>query len=396
MRGLRVRIVIFKLQSKLQSNLQKTHHFYPVLKSFHPSLHHRFTHHRLTTYPMPKTAATTSTNPSSTRALDWVAYGFAALSLLVVLKCGLIVALFSGLLIYALAHTLAPYITAKAHNQHARTIAVVMLLGVLVLTVCGAVFGAMAFFKSESGSLPALLQKLSNILAQSRQQLPDWLVEHLPTGIDELKTLLTEWISKHIADAKTLSQEVGHIVVQLIIGTIIGSMVALQTTQPTAQQRPLTRVLTQRVANLATVFQKVVFAQVQISLINTVFTALFLMAVLPLLGVALPLTKTLVAITFFAGLIPVVGNIMSNSAIVLVGLSVSVPVALGSLLFMVVIHKLEYFLNAKIIGAQIKAKAWEMLCAILLMETLFGLAGVVAAPVFYAYVKKELMDKELV
>jgi predicted PurR-regulated permease PerM len=189
---------------------------------------------------------------------------------------------------------------------------------------------------------------------------------------------------------------VGHIVVQLIIGTIIGSMLALQTTQSTAQQRPLTRVLTQRVANLATVFQKVVFAQVQISLINTVFTALFLMAVLPLLGVALPLTKTLVAITFFAGLIPVVGNIMSNSAIVLVGLSVSVPVALGSLLFMVVIHKLEYFLNAKIIGAQIKAKAWEMLCAILLMETLFGLAGVVAAPVFYAYIKKELLDKEMV
>jgi predicted PurR-regulated permease PerM len=104
----------------------------------------------------------------------------------------------------------------------------------------------------------------------------------------------------------------------------------------------------------------------------------------------------MIAVTFFAGLIPVVGNIVSNSLIVVVGLSHSLHVAVGSLVFMVVIHKLEYFLNARIIGAQINAKSWEMLTAILLMETLFGLPGVVAAPVYYAYLKKELGDQGLV
>ena len=74
----------------------------------------------------------------------------------------------------------------------------------------------------------------------------------------------------------------------------------------------------------------------------------------------------------------------------------SLQVALGSLVFMVVIHKLEYFLNARIIGAQINAKSWEMLTAILVMEALFGLPGVVAAPVYYAYVKKELGDQKWV
>ena len=63
---------------------------------------------------------------------------------------------------------------------------------------------------------------------------------------------------------------------------------------------------------------------------------------------------------------------------------------------MMVIHKLEYFLNAKIIGTHINARTWELLTAMLVMESIFGIPGVIAAPVFYAYVKKELMDRGLV
>jgi predicted PurR-regulated permease PerM len=118
--------------------------------------------------------------------------------------------------------------------------------------------------------------------------------------------------------------------------------------------------------------------------------------VLPLAGVHLPLTKTMVAITFFAGLLPVIGNLISNTMIVIVGLSHSLAIALASLVFLVVIHKLEYFLNAKIIGSRINAHAWELLIAMLVMEAIFGLPGVVAAPVLYAYAKKELQDQGLV
>jgi predicted PurR-regulated permease PerM len=97
-----------------------------------------------------------------------------------------------------------------------------------------------------------------------------------------------------------------------------------------------------------------------------------------------------------AGLLPVIGNLISNSVIVIVGLSHSLSIAAASLLYLVVIHKLEYFLNAKIIGSHINARAWELLAAMLTMEALFGLPGVVAAPVFYAYVKKELANQGLV
>jgi predicted PurR-regulated permease PerM len=117
---------------------------------------------------------------------------------------------------------------------------------------------------------------------------------------------------------------------------------------------------------------------------------------LPLLGIHLPLVKTLIAITFVLGLIPVAGNLISNSIIVIVSLSQSLTVALGSLLYLVVIHKFEYFLNARIVGDQIRARAWELLIVMLMMEAAFGIAGVVAAPIYYAYIKSELRAKNLV
>jgi predicted PurR-regulated permease PerM len=81
---------------------------------------------------------------------------------------------------------------------------------------------------------------------------------------------------------------------------------------------------------------------------------------------------------------------------VVVSLSASLAVAIASLVFLVVVHKLEYFLNARIVGSQIRASAWELLLAMLLMESAFGLAGLVAAPVYYAYLKEELMARGLI
>jgi predicted PurR-regulated permease PerM len=135
---------------------------------------------------------------------------------------------------------------------------------------------------------------------------------------------------------------------------------------------------------------------VKISLINTVFTAIFLLGALPLFGIHLPLAKTLVVLTFIVGLLPVVGNLLSNTAVTIVALSVSLGVAIAALGFLIVIHKLEYFLNARIVGIQINARAWELLIAMLLMEAAFGLPGVIAAPIYYAYLKSELEAEKLI
>jgi len=43
-------------------------------------------------------------------------------------------------------------------------------------------------------------------------------------------------------------------------------------------------------------------------------------------------------VTFICGLLPVIGNLISNSVIVLLSLGESAGVALGSLAFLVVVH----------------------------------------------------------
>ena len=91
-----------------------------------------------------------------------------------------------------------------------------------------------------------------------------------------------------------------------------------------------------------------------------------------------------------------VGNLISNTIIVILSLSVSLPVAIASLIFLVVIHKLEYFLNAHMIGTQVHAHAWELLLAMLVMEAAFGIPGLIAAPIYYAYIKDELVSRRLV
>ena len=143
-------------------------------------------------------------------------------------------------------------------------------------------------------------------------------------------------------------------------------------------------------------FRNVALSQLWISLLNTTFTAIYLLIGLHFFDVHLPLTKTMIAITFIVGLLPIIGNLTSNTIVVIVSLAHSPAVAVASLAFLVVIHKLEYFLGARIVGSRIKSQIWELLVAMMVMEALFGVPGLVAAPIFYAYLKSELLAAELI
>lgn len=91
-----------------------------------------------------------------------------------------------------------------------------------------------------------------------------------------------------------------------------------------------------------------------------------------------------------------IGNLISNTLIFIVGLSLSLWVGALVLAYLIIIHKVEYFLNARIVGSRIKAKSWEVLLAMLVFEAAFGIPGVVAAPIYYAYMKSELKEAGLI
>jgi predicted PurR-regulated permease PerM len=226
--------------------------------------------------------------------------------------------------------------------------------------------------------------------------LPDWLVEKLPTSAEGIQAAAVELLRTHASEVQTAGKEMGRTLVHVLIGLIIGAMISLREVTAQHRYRPLSGAMAERVRLLGDAFRRIVFAQVRIAALNAFFTAIYLVVVLPMFGVNLPLTKTLILITFLAGLLPVVGNLISNTVIVIVSLGQSLQVAMASLLFLIVIHKLEYFLNARIIGTQIRSHAWELLLAMLAMEAAFGIMGVVAAPIYYAYLKSELTQKGLI
>lgn len=323
-------------------------------------------------------------------------YVLAALALLVVLRAGLLAALFSGLLVYSLVHMLTPVLGKNINDHRARTIAVAILGALIVLLLSAAIWGAVTFFQSDAGSLQALMKKMADIVEASRNQMPPWLKAYVPEGAEAIREALTIWLREHATQAQLIGQQAGRTIAHLLIGMAIGAMAALHDTTSTPDYRPLAAALYARVVNLSDAFRRIVFAQVRIAAINAVLTGVYLLIVLPLAGIHLPLSKTMIAITFFAGLLPVIGNLISNTVVVIVSLSHSLAIAVASLLYLVVIHKFEYFLNAKIIGSHINARAWELLTAMLVMEAAFGMPGVVAAPVLYAYLKKELTEQQLV
>jgi len=328
--------------------------------------------------------------------VEIAAWALMAIALVLVLRLHLLSALFAGLLVFELVHIIAPKLQRRLSGRGPQMVAVAILSAVIIGLIGALAVGTIAFMRSEAGSFPALLSKMAEIIESARAALPPWLVQYLPDEEADLRASSTEWLREHAAELRLMGAETLRVSVHMLIGMVIGAMLALREAVAGTAQRPLAYAVSMQAEKLGDAFRRVVFAQVRISLLNTMFTAIYLAVVLPLFGINLPLTKTMIVITFVAGLLPVVGNLISNTVIVIVSLGYSIHVAIASLVFLVVIHKLEYFLNAKIIGSRIQSRAWELLIAMLAMEAAFGLAGVVAAPIYYAYVKAELAERGLV
>ncbi len=336
----------------------------------------------------PMTGASRWTAPAS--------YLAAAAALLLVMFLHLLPALIAGLLVYALVDALAPLLERKLSSERARQIVVTLLAIVVAGLVALLIFGAVVFFRNEIGDPNTLFDRAMPMIDSARAQLPAWIVAHLPASTMDFRASATQLAHTHSTQLQDIGRDTLHVFGRILVGLILGALIALAHERPSARHGPLRRDLTARCVRFVAAFRNIVFAQVKIAAINTVFTAIFLFAGLPLFGVHLPLAKTLLVITFVVGLLPVVGNLISNTLIVIVALSVSLWVAIAALVFLVLVHKFEYFLNATIMGGQIRARAWEILATMLVMEAAFGLPGVVAAPIYYAYFKSELEAAELI
>jgi predicted PurR-regulated permease PerM len=136
-------------------------------------------------------------------------------------------------------------------------------------------------------------------------------------------------------------------------------------------------------------FSTVIGAQMTISAINTILTAIFVLVL------GLPYGAVVIGLTFLCGLFPIVGNVVSNTVIVFIGFLVSAKIAFIALIFLVVIHKLEYFLNSKIVGARIRNPIWLTLIGLIIGEKLMGVPGMILSPVVLNYLRVEMSKIEV-
>jgi len=310
-----------------------------------------------------------------------------------VLHFKLLPAVIAGLAVHVLTTQLADRLP-RHWTRVAREVALAALVTAVMLLVLGAGFGLWSFLRGHG--LAELLSAAAGTLDRLRQVLPADLADSIPTTMEDLREQAAAVLRQYGTEISAAGLEGVKLFAHILLGMVIGGMTSLHHFKEKEEPPPFGAALHLRVRALIDAFEKVVFAQLSISLLNTFLTAVFLLAVLPLFGTVLPLRTVLVVLTFLCGLLPVVGNLVSNLVIVLISLGMSPGVGAASLAFLIAIHKLEYFTNAKIVGGKVHASAWELLCSMLLMEAVFGLGGLVAAPVVYAWVKSELKAKELI
>lgn len=260
-------------------------------------------------------------------------------------------------------------------------------LAVLLLNAKGITTSLFAQF-------PELMQQMAKTVLEFREKLPPSLAEYVPEGAMDVQAWLAAYLkSKAQAMASTGQVFLGGVLLAYV-GLVIGALVAYA--GPGDSKGELAVAMRRRGAAFTDAFRQIVAAQFWIAAFNALCTALFLFGVLPFFDVELPYSGALVALTFFAGLVPIVGNLLCNGVLTLVGTSVSPMVGLSCLSFLIAIHKFEYVINAKVVGSRTSTKAWELLAVMFIAESLFGIGGLVAAPLYYAYVKKELRDLGLV
>lgn len=268
-----------------------------------------------------------------------------------------------------------------------------LALVLFVLLVAGIGYAGIHFTRAAVTALPDIAENSipsASAWAQARQ------IELPFTDFESLRAVVIETLKEQAQYVQNVAQFARAITTTLIfvfIGMVIAVSVFLNSRmEPYALANPpmdnlysiVTREISDRFRGFYRSFATVMGAQITISLINTVLTALFVLAI------GLPHAPIVICITFLCGLLPIVGNLISNTIIVCLAFTLSLKMAGVSLIFLIGVHKLEYFLNSKIIGNRIRNPVWLTLIALILGERLMGIPGMILAPVVLNFLRVEM------
>lgn len=333
---------------------------------------------------------------SQEKWITTISYLIIFICMSIIIPLGLFPCFFSGFLTYEIIVSFASYFERYVNINRARKIsATLIIISIIAITTIG-VINCTNFFTEDINTIN-ISTEINRIFIDLKKRLPNSFPLFLPDTTEELKNQIFNWIESNIILIRNMGHTFIHGFITLFIGLIIGILIAcnISNTQYSNRTYFIDQLIT-RIYTLSQAFHNIVFAQIKISSVNTLLTSVIIFILFPFFGQSLPLKKTLIIITFILGLLPIVGNIISNIMITIAALSISLSMGTIMFIYLVLIHKLEYFLNAEIIGNRINANPWELILSMLLLESIFGTAGLIAAPIYYAYLKAELRLKYII
>lgn len=273
-----------------------------------------------------------------------------------------------------------------------------LALILFVLLAAGMAYAAGHFTRAALAALPEVAEHSipsASAWAEARQiQLPF-------TDFDSLRTLLVDALKEEAHYLRNVARFAGTTTAALVF-VLIGVVAAVslffnsqldlyRDSHKTKNNlySILSDEISARFRDFYHSFALVMGAQMTISLVNTVLTAIFVLII------QLPNAPLVIPLTFICGLLPIVGNLVSNTIIVCLAFTISLKVAIVALIFLIAIHKFEYFLNSKIIGDRIRNPVWLTLLALIIGERLMGIPGMVLAPVVLNYLRLEMSRIEV-
>jgi len=342
--------------------------------------------------------ATPRARPSTEEITAWII--IAALLLFIMFR-HLVVGVVAGLALYLILDRVSRSFSKRLGHTAARPLALILVTLVGGGIIVGGIALSISFARHHAGNIPAMMTKMAEILQSTRAWLGGYGEELIPdvlTDAETIKSGLAEWLKEHAGTIEGAGGWATAALLHMVMGILLAILVFFRhvTHRDLMPGGTLSRCLAEKVERFAHAFSRIATAQIKISAVNTTLTALYVLVILPLFGKSIPFATTIVVVTFVCGLIPVVGNLISNTVIAVLSLGISVGTAIASLVFLILIHKLEYLINSRIVGGETDSQAWEILLAILIGETSFGVAGVVMAPIVYAFLKRELKERGLV
>lgn len=319
-------------------------------------------------------------------------FGFVLLLLHLHLGFGLIVCL----ILFTVCRTVWRKLPTRWPDGLRNGITILFLLCAVAAMGFGVAQGTRYGVKTLSNQKDQMLAYSLVALDDVRAHTPKAISKHIPEDLTQINQLMEQAGAMFGRNALGFGATGMHLLFQLLFAILIASTCSTRPALDMSTYKPFRREWLSRVHEYSVCFAKLMSAQVYVALWNAFCTSIFLYGILPLMGVELSFREVLVVFTLFVSLIPALGNVVANTVMAFLCLPHGAGVVVAAVIFLFVVHKAEYIINARIIGKNVQATVPEMLLAILIGECLFGLPGLMLGPVSYAYLKMYMIKKELV